>query len=131
MENIPQSQLFDFKSLELYKKSLDYIDFVYDITKQFPKDEVYGLTSQFKRATNSISLNIGEGYGESIPLALRYLRITRGSIRECLVCSTIASRRSYIVKDVYLDSRNKLVELSKISAGYKKYLISKNKKYLI
>ena len=72
MENIPQSQLFDFESLELYKKSLDYVDFVYQITKQFPTDEIYGLTSQFKRATNSISLNIGEGYGESIPLALRY-----------------------------------------------------------
>ena len=128
MENNPQSQLFDFESLELYKKSLDYIDFVYDITKQFPKDEIYGLTSQFKRAANSISLNIGEGYGESVPLALRYLRISRGSIRECLVCSTIAFRRNYLDKEVYLNSRNELTELSKISAGYRKYLISKNKK---
>ncbi|MBT3386064.1 MAG: four helix bundle protein [Prolixibacteraceae bacterium] len=44
------------------------------MTNQFPKEKLFGLTSQFKRAVNSISLNIGEGYGESIPLALRYLR---------------------------------------------------------
>lgn len=86
------------------------------------------MTSQFRNAANSIALNIGEGYGESIPLALRYLRISRGSIRECLVCSTVAFRRKYIDKNVYLESRSKLIELSKISAGYKKYLISKNKK---
>lgn len=55
---------FDFESLELYKKSLDYIDFVYDVTNKFPKDELYGLTSQFRRAANSISLNVAEGYGE-------------------------------------------------------------------
>lgn len=128
MKNDPQTDQFDFESLTLYQKSIDYIDFIYDITKQFPKDEIYGLTSQFRRAANSISLNIGEGYGESIALALRYLRISRGSIRECLVCSTIAYRRKYIDKDVYLNSRSKLAELSKISAGYRKYLISKIKK---
>ena len=118
----PNTTSFDFESLELYKKSLAYVDFVYNITTEFPKDEMYGLISQFRRAANSISLNIGEGYGESIPLALRYLRISRGSIRECLVCSTIASRRNYIDKKVYLNSRNKLAE---ISAGYRKYLILK------
>ena len=96
MKDSQRSQLFDFESLELYKKSLDFIDFVYKITIPFPKEEEYRLVSQFINAANSISLNIGEGYGETIPLALRYLRITRGSIRECLVCSTIAFRRSYI-----------------------------------
>jgi four helix bundle protein len=128
MQNNYPPQLFDFESLELYKKSLDYVDFVYDTTFNFPKDELYGLTSQFRRAANSIVLNVGEGYGESIPLALRYLRISRGSIRECLVCSTIAFRRKYVDEENYMKSRSKLVELSKISAGYRKYLNSKNKK---
>ena len=125
MENKYQSQFFDFESLELYKKSLDYIDLVYKLISQFPKEEQYGLASQFRNAANSIALNIGEGYGESIPLALRYLRISRGSIRECLVCSTLANRRNYIDEGHYFESRTKLTELSKISAGYKKYLILK------
>lgn len=125
MKEYAESHLFDFESLELYKKSLDYVDFVYDCTKYFPKEELFGLTGQYRNAANSISLNIGEGYGESIPLALRYLRITRGSIRECLVCSTIAFRRKYMDETQYSESRERLVELSKLSAGYRKYLNSK------
>ena len=98
---------------------------MYDITKQFPKDEIYGLTSQFKRAANSISLNVAEGYGETIPLALRYLKIVRGLIRECLGCSTIAYRREYADQQDNNKSRILLTELSKLSAGYRKYLNNK------
>lgn len=119
------SDFFDFESLELYKKSLDYVDFVYGITKQFPHDELYGLTSQFHRAAISISLNTAEGYGETIPLALKYLKTVRGSIRECLGCSTIGFRRKYMTEPIYLESRKLLTELSKLSAGYRKYLNSK------
>ncbi len=115
---------FDFESLELYKKSLDYVDFVYETTKQFPHDELFGLTSQFHRAATSISLNTAEGYGETIPLALKYLKIVRGSIRECLGCSTIGFRRKFMTELNYIESRKLLTELSKLSAGYKKYLNS-------
>jgi four helix bundle protein len=125
MKDFSESYLFDFESLELYKKSLDYTDFVYNCTRHFPKEELFVLTSQYRNAANSISLNVGEGYGESIPLALRYLRINRGSIRECLVCSTIAFRRKYMNEMEYSESRERLVELSKLSAGYRKYLNSK------
>lgn len=118
---------FDFESLELYKKSLDYIDFVYDITNTFPKEELFGLSDQIKRAANSISLNIGEGYGESVLLGLRYMRIVRGSIRECVVCSTVGFRRNWITHENYQLSRERLTELSKLAAGYVKYLKSKLK----
>jgi len=57
---------------------------------------MFGLTGQFRRAANSITLNIGEGFGESIALGLRYLRISRGSIRERVVCVTIAQNRAYL-----------------------------------
>lgn len=116
---------FDFESLELYKKPLDYIDFVYKITNQFPNHELYGLISQFHRAATSITLNIAEGYGESIQLSLKYLKTVRGSIRECLGCSTIAFRRKYIDEPDYYHSRTLLTELSKLAAGYKKYLNDK------
>ena len=118
---------FDFESLELYKKSLDYIDFVYDFTKTFPKEELFGLSDQIKRAANSIALNIGEGYGESVLLGLRYMRIVRGSIRECVVCSTVGYRRNCISDKNYQISREKLTELSRLAAGYVKYLKSKLK----
>lgn len=117
---------FDFETLELYKKSIDYVDFTYNAVAEFPQAERFELTSQFKRAANSISLNIAEGYGESIALALRYLRITRGSIRECLGCTNIALRRGFLNEKIYSESRNRLTELSKLAAGYKKYLERKN-----
>lgn len=120
--NDPHFGFFDFESLELYQKSLDYNSFVHDLIIRFPKEERFELRSQLNRATISISLNIAEGYGESIPLALRYLRIARGSIRECLACSTIAFRRGYIDEQRYKESRALLIELSKMAAGYKKYL---------
>ena len=100
MKNNSQPEIFDFETLKLYQKSLDYIDFVYDLIILFPTDERFGLSDQFKRAAISISLNIAEGYGETIPLALKYLKTVRGSVRgsvrECLGCSTIAYRRKYI-----------------------------------
>ena len=125
MENYPHSHSFDFESLELYKKSLDYIDFVYDLITCLPIDERFGLSDQLRRASTSISLNIAEGYGETIPLALKYLKTVRGSIRECLACSTIAFRRMYVDKEKYMESRARLTELSKLSAGYGRYLKNK------
>ena len=48
---------FDFENLNLYQKSLEFINLVYKQTNAFPKDEIYGLTSQYRRAANSIALN--------------------------------------------------------------------------
>lgn len=124
MQNHPDS-LFDFETLELYKKSLNYIDFIYDLITYLPQNEKYDLTSQIKRAAHSITLNIAEGYGESIPLALKYLKTVRGSIRECLACSTIAFRRKYIDESLYFESRKLLTELSKLATGYRNYLRKK------
>ena len=113
---------FDFEELKVYQKSLLFIDFVYVLTSKFPKNELFGLTSQFRRAANSIALNLGEGFGESIALNLRYLRIVRGSIRECIVCSTIAKQRSFIDEEEDFNARELLEELSKMTMGYRKYL---------
>ncbi len=54
---------FDFENLKVYQRALEYVDFVYSITKSFPKTEMFSLTDQFKRASISICLNIAEGSG--------------------------------------------------------------------
>lgn len=53
----------NFRSLKVYQRAIDYSVEIYKISKQFPKDELYGLTSQIRRAVISISLNIAEGSG--------------------------------------------------------------------
>ena len=119
---------FDFESLDLYKKTLDFIDWVYDKTEKFPKHELFGMTSQFRRASTSMALNLGEGYGETYPLFTRHYKIFKGSLRECVVCTEIAFRRKYINEEDKIHSREKLVELSKMIVGLKKYLEKKSKR---
>jgi len=59
------SEGFDFEKLQVYNKSLEYIDMVYKICELFPSLERYALADQFRRAATSIALNIAEGTGGS------------------------------------------------------------------
>ena len=117
---------FNFEDLKVYQKSLNFVDMVYEITDDFPKEEVYRLSSQYIRAAISISLNIAEGSGDTDKQFNRYLQISGNSIKECVVCSTIATRRKYITEAQDKKTREKLVELSKMTSSLQKYL--KNKK---
>lgn len=116
------SVTFNFEKLSVYQKSLDFVDEVYLLVKSFPKEELYGLSSQYKRAVLSISLNIGEGQGSSDAQFNRYLNIALDSLKECVVCSTIAKRQSYISDGQDDASRVKLQELAKMIQGIKKFI---------
>ena len=114
--------VFNFEKLSVYKKSLDFIQSVYKITSFFPENEKFGLTSQFRRAAQSIALNIAEGAGESEQQFIRYLNISRGSIRECIVCSSISKNLDYINAKTDEEIRLMLTEISKMISGLKKTL---------
>ncbi len=117
---------FNFEDLKVYRKALDFTDFVYDLTSKFPAREKYGLSSQFTRAAVSIALNTAEGSGDSDPQFHRFLQIAEGSVRECITCSTIAFRRDYITNEENKKARNVLLELLKMIRSLQHYL--KNKK---
>jgi len=117
---------FNFEDLKVYQKSLDFIDFTYKTCNTFPKDEAYRLTSQFIRASTSIALNIAEGAGDTNAQFNRYLQIAIGSVKECVVCSTIAQRQKYITNELDLEIRGKLEELSKMITSLQKYLKNNN-----
>ena len=112
-----KEEKFNFENLDVYKKSLDYLDFVYSLTGRFPDIEKYGLASQFQRAAQSVCLNIGEGSGGSKLEFQQFIRIARRSVRECVVCSTIATRRQYIQPPENIKSRKFCLELSKMLSG--------------
>ncbi len=114
---------FKFEELDVYNKSLIFTDIVYTITKDFPKEETYCLISQFRRAAVSVSLNIAEGSGGSKKEFSRYLGIASNSLKECIVCITIAERQNYISSEDENKMRNDLVEISKMIYGLKKYLL--------
>ena len=75
---------FSFESIIAWQKAHAFVLLVYEITQQFPIEEKFGLTSQFRRAAISIEANIAEGY-KKIGRAdkLRFLNIAQGSVEEC------------------------------------------------
>lgn len=82
--NSPKDNSRSFKDLECWQKAHEFVKAVYAVTKQFPDDERYGLTSQFRRAAVSIAANICEGYKKlSRQDKLRFMNIAQGSLEEC------------------------------------------------
>ena len=73
-----------FEDLFVWQKAHQFVLAVYRLTSSFPKDEIYGLTSQFRRAAVSIAANIAEGFPKRGRLdKLRFLNIAQGSVEEC------------------------------------------------
>jgi len=121
-ERVMNEERFDFENLKVYQRALEYVDFVYKITKNFPKTEVFSLTDQFKRASISICLNIAEGSGGSKEEFNRFLKIARRSIRECIAITEITHRQKFIDDKIKQRSRDFCLELSKMINGLMKSL---------
>ena len=89
----------------------EYVNKVYDYTKNFPKDELFGVTSQIKRASLSVILNYIEGYarGKNRNKVLKnFLEISYGSLKESKYLIYFSYKRSYLNKEEY----DKLLKLS-------------------
>ena len=85
----------------------------YKLTKHFPKEEVFGLTSQLKRSVISITTNIVEGRGKSTDKDfLKFLYISNGSLNECRCYYEIALELNFINQEQfeYIDTKRKEVE---------------------
>ncbi len=113
---------FDFENLKVYQRALEYVDLVYEMTKNFPKTEVFSLTDQFKRASISICLNIAEGSGGSKVEFNRFLKIATRSIRECVAITEISYRQECLTNDLKEQPQNFCSELSKMITGLIKSL---------
>jgi four helix bundle protein len=101
---------FKFEKLVVWKKSLDLTALVHEISLKFPKDELYILTSQIKRAADSINLNIAEGStGQTTPEFKRFLSIAMRSNIEVVSCIHITKRRG-IVSDEDFDKSIKVAK---------------------
>lgn len=105
-----------FEDLIVWRKAHEFVLEIYGITRDFPQSEIYGLTSQIRRASVSIAANIAEGFKKrSKADKIRYLNISQGSCEEV---------RYYLIliQDLkYADSsfvRDKLEEVSKLLEAY-------------
>ena len=89
--------LKSYRDLEVWQKAMDLVVECYQITKKFPKSEIYGLTSQLQRAAVSIPANIAEGRGRQHTREfVQHLSIAYGSLAELETHLQIAHRLNYI-----------------------------------
>jgi four helix bundle protein len=91
--------VFSFENLKVYRDSLQFAKDIYRLTKKFPKDEIFGLTSQLRRAASSVVLNIAEGSGLTKSEFKNFLRRARGSIYECIPILAIAQDTKYVSEE--------------------------------
>ena len=106
---------FRFEDLQVWQKSLDLCDQVNQLTKNFPKEELYILTSQIKRAADSVVLNIAEGCtGQTKAVFKVFLGYALRSGIEVVSCLFIAKRRGYIEEPVFTEYYNEYEILVKM-----------------
>jgi four helix bundle protein len=111
---------FNFEELDVYKKAIDFVNNIYTLTKNFPKDEMFGLISQLRRAAVSIPSNISEGSARTKKDFSRFIDIARGSVFECVTLLQISIKQNHIDNRKYAKLRNDLTELSKMLSGLKR-----------
>jgi four helix bundle protein len=89
------------KDLNLWKESMNLVEDIYSMTKSFPKEEMYGLTSQMRRCAVSVPSNIAEGAGRKGEKEFkRFLYIALGSLSELEIQFEISIRLNYIANEI-------------------------------
>ena len=93
---------FKFEKLTIWQMAIEYGDNIHRLAYKFPKEEMYNLSSQIRRAVDSIALNISEGsIGQSNPEFRRFMGYSIRSLAEVVTCLHKASNRNYISKDEF------------------------------
>lgn len=106
------------KDLDVYNLSIDLVTIIYKSTKNFPKEELFGLTSQIRRCVVSVPSNIAEGSARNHPKEFKqFLYIALGSASELDTLILIAFKLGYIIKEEYNSIIEKLTSVSKMLQG--------------
>ncbi len=121
---------FNFENLKVWQNSIQFSKNIYVLTKTFPKNEIYGLTSQIRRASISIPLNIAEGKGRYHKKEfIQFLYLARGSLYEVITCLKLAQELKYIPNNHEPRTKNLIHQAYEIQSqlsGLTKYLKSKS-----
>lgn len=111
-----------FEDLLVWQKAHLFVLSVYRITGTFPKHEIFGLTSQFRRAAVSIAANIAEGFRKrSNSDKIRFYNIAQGSIEECRYYLILTKDLEY--SDVF-ETKLLLQEVSKLLEAFSKSILN-------
>ncbi len=108
-----------YQDLKVWQSAMAVAEDCYKLTREFPKDELYGLTSQMRRAAVSIAANIAEGYGrESRGSFVQFLRIAQGSLKETETLLLIAERVGIVKRKQIVEHLQKTDELGRMLRAF-------------
>lgn len=108
------TSFFRFEDLRIYDKSLEYIDWVLNSTKMIPDQSSENFVSAFNQSARAIALNIAEGSARNKSQFVFFLKAAKSSVRECVVFTAIAEKQGYFTETLVEESRNTLMELTKM-----------------
>lgn len=118
------SKIKSFTDLDAWKEGHRLVLEIYKITKKFPKEEIFGLTNQLRRAAVSFTSNIAEGFSRNFyKEKSQFYSMALGSLTEIQNQLLVAKDIGYITKDEFNKIANQTVKISKITNG----LIKKSK----
>jgi len=104
-----------YKELEVWQKAVELVVMIYRHTKVFPKEEIYGLTSQMRRAAVSVPSNIAEGQGRrSTGEFLNHLSIARGSLLELETQTIIAQKLELLTNPALQEIETQLTQVARM-----------------
>ena len=110
-----KNHVYSFEKLNVWQLAIELAKHIYKITTEFPKEELYGLSLQLRRAIVSVSSNIAEGYVKSsIKEQVRFSEVVYGSLMEVLNQLIIANEIGYVSENDYLSMRLKIEEISRM-----------------
>ncbi len=111
-----------FTELIVWQKAHSFVLKIYALTRNFPKEELYGLTSQIRRAAVSVPSNIAEGYKKRGKLdKVRYLNTAEGSLNECHYYLILSADLGFTDSKLMIDD---LEEIGKLLTAYSKAILS-------
>ncbi len=116
-----------FQDLIVWQKAHHFVLEVYEVTKSFPKDELFGLISQIRRAVISVPANIVEGRKKkTIPHQASFINIAESSLEEVKYYLILSKDLNYINEEKYKHLFEKAEEIGKLINGYEKFLKTKS-----
>lgn len=111
---------FKFEKLIIWQNAMDFGEDIFNMSSGFHKEEIYNLSSQIKRATDSIALNIAEGsIGQSNPEFKKFLGYSIRSLAEVVTCLEKAKRRKYINEKDFQELYDKAFYLMNMLNSFK------------
>jgi four helix bundle protein len=105
---------FRFEDLRIYHKSLDYINWLQDVTMLFPSNDQSQFVLRFNDSARNIAFFIAEGSARNKSQFIHYLKMAKSSIRECLVFTTLSHKQNNITDSHEEESRQQLMEMTKM-----------------